>query len=456
VNLSRATVRPAKAIDDTNRPKLRVEYRDPVRLTPNPANPRRHSAQQIQQIARSIETFGFLTPLLIDDAGCVIAGHGRLLAAQTLGLTRIPVIPVAYLTAAQKRAYLIADNKIALNSEWDEALLAAQFAALSEVELDFALEVTGFEIPEIDLLLQGDAAPATKADPDDAVSEGGPPVSVVGDIWQLGDHRIACGSALDPVLYARLLGSERVALVFADPPYNVKIDGHATGLGRVRHREFVQGSGEMNRAAFTEFLRTAFSLMTRHSTDGALHYVCMDWRHSGELLNAAEDIYAETKNCCVWDKGNAGMGSLYRSQHELVWVFKTGKGSHTNNVQLGRFGRHRSNVWSYPGIHAWGRAREDDDVADLHPTVKPVALVADALLDASLRGDRVLDPFLGSGTTVIAAERTGRIAYGIELDPIYVDVAVRRWQRMTQCAAVHATHRCTFDELADGRRVAHG
>jgi DNA modification methylase len=235
----------------------------------------------------------------------------------------------------------------------------------------------------------------------------------------------------------------------------VKIDGHVGGLGRIRHREFLEASGEMSPEAFTSFLRSAFDLAARHSDNGSLHYVCMDWRHVSELLDAASDIYSETKNCCIWDKGSAGMGSFYRSQHEMVWVFKAGRDAHTNNVQLGRFGRSRSNVWTYPGANSFGRSTEEGNLLALHPTVKPVALVADILMDASDRGECVLDPFLGSGTTIVAAERTGRIARGIELDPHYVDVAIRRWQRQTGCSAVHTALQCTFDELEGqgGRRA---
>jgi DNA modification methylase len=275
----------------------------------------------------------------------------------------------------------------------------------------------------------------------------GPSVAKPGDLWLLGEHRILCGDSLDPRSYERLLGGERAAMVFTDPPYNVPIEGHVSGLGAVKHREFSMASGEMSEAQFTDFLTRLCKLAAQHSDDGSLHYVFMDWRHLAELLAAGKAAYSELKNLCVWAKTNAGMGSLYRSQHELVAVFKNGKSSHHNNVQLGRFGRHRSNLWTYPGMTSIARATDEGALLEMHPTVKPVRLVADAILDASARRDIVLDPFLGSGTTLIAAERVGRRARGIELDPAYVDVAIRRWQRDTGNTAVHADRQKTFDEL---------
>jgi DNA modification methylase len=231
----------------------------------------------------------------------------------------------------------------------------------------------------------------------------------------------------------------RADVVFTDPPYNVHIDGHVSGNGGIHHREFAMATGEMAPGQFVHFLTTALHLLVRHSVVGSIHFVCMDWRHQLEVLTAGNQIYAELKNLCVWVKSSGGMGSFYRSQHELIFVFKHGKGKHRNNVQLGRFGRNRTNVWEYPG--------DEGNLLALHPTVKPVALVAGALLDCSARGDIVLDSFLGSGSTLIAAERVGRVCYGMELDPLYVDVAIRRWQRHTGDFAIHAKSGKRFDEL---------
>jgi DNA modification methylase len=237
-------------------------------------------------------------------------------------------------------------------------------------------------------------------------------------------------------------------MVFIDPPYNVPIDGHASGLGAVHHRSFPMASGEMDRVEFTAFLVKAFQNLAAFSVDGSLHYLCMDWRHVEELMAAGRDVYGELKNLCVWVKDNAGMGSLYRSQHELVFVFKHGRQGHRNNVQLGQFGRNRSNVWHYPGANSFARCGEEGNLLALHPTVKPVAMVADAILDCSARDDIVLDAFLGSGTTVIAAERTGRRCYGLELDAGYIDTIIRRWQALTGGSARHAVSGRIFDDLA--------
>jgi DNA modification methylase len=332
----------------------------------------------------------------------------------------------------------------------DDRLLAQQLKDLSLLGLDFSLELTGFEMPEIDLRIASlDEPPEAGDDPADVMPEipASPPISKVGDLWLVGRHRLLCGTALDSVAFAALMGDARAATVFTDPPYNVPIDGHASGLGAIHHRPFPMASGEMSRTEFTAFLGQAFQNLAAFSFDGALHYVCMDWRHVEELLAAGREAYTELKNICVWVKDNGGMGSLYRSQHELVFVFKHGRNGHRNNVQLGQFGRNRSNVWHYPGANSFARCGDEGNLLALHPTVKPVALVADAILDCSARGEIVLDAFLGSGTTLIAAERTGRRCCGLELDPAYVDTTIRRWQALTGGSARHAARDRSFDDL---------
>jgi DNA modification methylase len=429
---------------------LSITYHPVAHLKLDPKNPRLHSPKQLRQIARSIEAFGFNVPVLVDAQLQIVAGHGRIQACQLLGITEVPTISLEHLTEAQARAFMIADNRLTENAEWDDRLLAQQFKELSEVELDFSLEATGFEMGEIDVMVENLApAPEGEEDPADAVPEPvtGIQVSKVGDLWQLGRHKVCCGNSLNQPTYASLMASSKAAMVFTDPPYNVRIDGHATGLGTIQHKDFKMASGEMSRAEFTDFLSRVCSLLATHSADGSIHFVCMDWRHLGELIAAGKQAYSELKNICVWAKDNAGMGSLYRSQHELVFVFKHGKESHRNNVQLGQYGRYRSNVWHYPGVNSFSRSTEEGNLLALHPTVKPVALVADAIMDCSGRGDLILDAFLGSGTTVIAAERTGRICYGIEIDPAYVDTVVRRWQAFTGQSALHALSGRTFSEL---------
>jgi DNA modification methylase len=425
---------------------LSIAYRPIGELKADPKNPRSHSAKQVRQVADSISTFGFIVPILVDGAGAVIAGHGRLLAARRLGLSSVPTICVDHLTPAQMRAFQVADNKLCEASEWNDSLLAEALKELSVQDLDFSLEVTGFELPEIDLRIQSlEAAPPAEDDPADTVPQVEKvAVSQPGQLWQLGKHRLLCGSALDGAAYKTLLDGALADFVFTDPPYNVPIDGHVGGNGAIRHREFAMASGEMSRAEFTRFLQDVFGQLVAHSKPGSVHDVCMDWRHLSEILAAGEAAYAEVLNLCVWAKTNGGMGSLYRSQHELVLVFKNGTAGHCNNVQLGKFGRNRSNVWTYPGVNNFGRGTEEGNLLAMHPTVKPVALVAEAILDCSNRGDVVLDAFFGSGSTLIACERSGRRCYGIEIDPLYVDTAIRRWQAYTGGEAVCSTDGRTF------------
>jgi len=440
-----------------NQRDMEIISRPLAALNPDPANPRRHSKKQIQQIAKSIKVFGFNVPILVDRELNVIAGYGRLLACGELGIDQVPTLCLDHLTPAQVRAFRIADNKLTENATWDERLLAEQLHDLSLSGLDFDIEVTGFEMGEIDLLIHSlEDTPTASSDPADILPEvsAAPPVSKLGDLWLLGHHRVLCGNAVDPEAFTALMGEERAAMVFTDPPYNVPIDGHASGLGTIHHRPFPMASGEMSEAEFTAFLGQTCRNLAAFSTGGSLHYLCIDWRHLEELLAAGREAYGELKNVCVWVKDNAGMGSLYRSQHELVLVFKQRGGGHRNNVQLGRFGRHRSNVWHYPGANSFARRGAEGNLLALHPTVKPVAMVADAVLDGSARGDIVLDAFLGSGTTVIAAQRTGRRCCALELDPGYVDTAIRRWQTLTGDKARHAVTGRSFDDLADEAEAA--
>jgi len=430
---------------------LEVTYLRVTSLKPDPRNPRVHTDKQVRQIAQSIESFGFNVPLLIDDQQKVIAGHGRLMAARRLGWDTVPTIKLGHLTESQRMAFLIADNRLTETGAWDERMLGEQLKILSELELDFDLEAIGFEVPEIDLLIDG-LNTVPQADPDDRLPEiSDSAVTVPGDVWQLGKHRVLCGNSLTTDSYERLMQGAKADLVITDPPYNVPIDGHATGNGSIHHREFVMGSGEMSSEEFTNFLRKAMIAARDHSTAGSLAYYFMDFRHMREILSAGHDVYTELLNLCVWAKSNGGMGSFYRGAHELVFLFKNGTGSHRNNIQLGKFGRNRTNVWNYPGANTFSRSDGEGNLLALHPTPKPVALIADAIKDCTARGDLVLDPFLGSGTAVIAAERSGRRCYGLELDPIYVDTVIRRWQRQTKLEAIHVETGETFNSRGNER-----
>lgn len=405
-------------------------------------NARTHSEKQIEQIASSIRQFGFLSPILVDDEGGVVAGHGRLAAARLLGLEDVPVMVLSNLTEAELRAYALADNRIAQNAGWDEDILRIEFEELHALELPFELEITGFSTTEIDLI----TAPATAADEKlekvPELERRATPGVGRGDIWLLGKHRLLCGDSREPESFARLMGEEKARMVFSDPPYNVRIDGHVGGLGKIRHPEFAMATGEMGEAEFTGFLETVFRNAADVSIDGAIHYQCMDWRHMGEMLKAGHAVYSGLVNLCVWAKDNGGMGSFYRSRHELVFVWKHGTEPHLNTVELGKNGRYRTNVWNYRGATKTG---SDAELA-MHPTVKPVPMIMDAIKDTSKRGEIVLDPFGGSGSTLIAAEKTKRRARLIEYEPRYCEMSIRRWQELT---GKDATIEATGETFAD-------
>lgn len=415
-------------------------------LKPYTANARTHSKRQIKQIAASIERFGFTNPVLVDDDLMIIAGHGRVEAARLLGLKDVPVLKLSHLSEAEKRAYVLADNRLAEKAGWDRELLALELQGL--IDLNFDVGVIGFEVAEVDIIL--DAAEAANPTARDAPEDRTPSpeqqaTTRLGDVWELGRHRLACGDARDSGVYATLMADEVADVLFTDPPYNVPIDGFAGGAGKAIRREFAMASGEMSQAEFVTFLKASLGPAARHCRDGAIAFVCMDWRHMRELQDACAQVFDELKNVCVWTKSNGGMGSLYRSQHELVFVFKKGGEAHANNVELGRFGRNRTNVWAYAGVNTF-RAGRDDELA-MHPTVKPVALIEDALKDVSNRGGVVLDPFGGSGSTLIAAERCGRRARLIELDPLYCDVIVRRFEAYTGKRAILAGANLRFEDV---------
>lgn len=426
----------------TSKNKFDISYKNITELKPYKNNSRTHTEKQVHQIAQSLKQFGFVNPILVDESNTIIAGNGRYLAAKELKMETVPTICISHLTKDEIRAYVIADNKLAENSGWDKEILKIELDYLMNSELDFDATITGFELPEIDLIInnEGIEEAKSKKEPDENFFETTvdiPERVKKGDLWKLGDHKLYCGDALEKESYDTLLGNERAGIVFTDPPYNVKIAGNVTK--QKHHKEFAEASGEMSEKEFTDFLRKSMELQAEYSKDGSIHYQCMDWRHVNEILNAGMSVYSEFKNLCVWDKGTAGMGSLYRSQHELIFVFKNGTASHINNVELGVNGRYRTNVWKYPGMHASNPQAKI--LAKLHPTVKPVPMIMDALLDCSAAGDIVLDSFGGSGSTLIAAERTKRKARLIELDPHYCDVILYRWEKLTGKSAELCTNK---------------
>lgn len=410
-------------------------------LVPYEGNPKKHPKKQVQQIANCIAECEFINPIIVDKDMVIVAGHGRFEAAKLLGLKEVPTIVAHHLSDAQVKAYRLADNQLVLNSGYDEGLLKVELASLAGMDLNFDLEITGFETAEIDLMLDGPVVP--EPDPADEV----PPVETVavtqpGDLWLLGEHRLICGDSTKLETYEALMQGDKAQAIITDPPFNIKVDGNVCGLGKVKHREFLMGSGEMTDEEFDTFLSDFMANCAAHSVDGSLHYVFIDWRHVYDVIGAGRKHYSELKNICVWAKLNAGMGAMYRSQHELAVLFKNGTAPHINNILLGKYGRHRSNVWSYAGVNSFGKQQED---LKMHPTVKPVAMLVDAIKDCTRRKQIVLDPFGGSGSTLIACEESGRVARCIELDPLYCDVIIRRWQDHTGQQAVHAATQQPFN-----------
>ena len=419
--------------------QLKIEYLKPSEIKEYDSNPRSHNETQITQIAKSIDQFGFNNPLLIDENSILIAGHGRLAAVKLLKLEQVPVVRLSHLNEAEKRAYRIADNKLTENGRWDEDLLKMEFCEIEKISLDlqsdFSLDITGFSLPEIDILMQdsiktvkaGEKANEIPYVPENEI------VSKIGDIWKLGSHRIICGDSLKSETFDLLMQGKKANMVFTDPPYDLEVK-HICGQGKIKHKEFAFASGEMNEAEFIEFLKTSMQNLAKNSVDGSVHYICMDWRHILEIITASKFVYEKMLNLAVWCKQNGGMGSFYRSQHELVFIFQKGGFSHINNIELGKHGRYRTNVWNYAGVNSFGHNQKD---LRMHPTVKPVALIQDAILDASKRSDLILDAFLGSGSTLIAAEKSGRKCFGVEYEPLYIDTIIRRYHELTGIWAVH-------------------
>lgn len=442
VNLN-TEIRPAEGSDLSVLVDLQIEVLPVKQLRPYARNARTHSKKQIRQIAESIKEFGFTNPILIDREGMILAGHGRLEAAKLLAMDNVPCVRLENMTETQKRAYIIADNKLALNAGWDLDLLADELKELSLPGLDIDVGLTGFSMAEIDGVL-ADADPEEPGNPDDDIMPDVDPASVrckLGDIWEVGPHRIICGDARDRSTIAALMDGRLARAVITDPPYNVKIDGHVGGSGKIKHREFAMASGEMSTSEFTGFLKTAFEVLAESSVDGSIHLIFMDWRHQREILAAGHTVYDELKNLIIWVKDNGGMGTFYRSRHELVFAFKKGTAPHINTFELGQHGRYRTNVWEYKGVNTLKAGRLEE--LALHPTVKPVQMLADAIKDITGRGDIVLDTFGGSGSTAIAAHKTGRIGYLCEYDPVYCDRIIRRLETYTNEDAVHVA--CGYD-----------
>lgn len=419
------------------------EYIEPDKLVPYANNVKKHPQKQVRQIAASIKQFGFINAIIVDENNAIIAGHGRFEATKLLGLKQVPVMRVKNLTPLEIKAYRIADNQLTMNTGFDENLLRIEIKDLISLDPEFELETIGFETAQIDIILSDDTPEHDPADDVPAVNETHI-VTKLGDVWSIGNHRLVCGDSRYAETFKSLMIDERAHMCLTDPPFNVKVDGHVCGAGKIKHAEFAMASGEMSEDEFITFLATVIALMVKFSRDGSLHYLFIDWRHVYELLVAGRAHYTETKNICVWNKSNGGMGSFYRSKHEFVVVFKNGTAPHLNTIELGAHGRYRTNVWDYAGVNQFGN---QDDLKS-HPTVKNVVMLMDAIKDCTRRGHIVLDPFAGSGSTLIACEKTGRKARCIEYEPKYCDVIIRRWQTLTGLDAIHVATGKTFNQIA--------
>lgn len=433
------------------RDKKQIVYRSISSLKPWKGNARVRGKGQEEHLDKSVERFGFNNPVQIDEDGNILAGHARVAVAKRRKMELVPTITISNLTEAEKHAYVITDNKSAELAVWNWETLGAELELIDDLDNDFDLTITGFDMAEIDM-----AITSISNDSSDEIFEVPIPaiekevVSRPGDLWVLGRHKLFVGDATLFSSYQKLMDGSLAKIVFTDPPYNVPIKGNVSGLGSKTHDEFVMASGEMSQEEFTCFLERVFYELVGWSTKGSIHYICMDWRHMQELMDAAHDIYSELKNVCVWNKTNGAMGSFYRSKHEFVYVLKNGTAAHINNFKLGQKGRYRTNVWDYAGASSFGESRAED--LEMHPTVKPVQMISDALLDCSNRGDIVLDPFGGSGSTLMAAERVGRNARLMELDPKYADVIIRRWEAYTGDTAIEEH---TQESLQDREEAAH-
>lgn len=449
--MPKSSVNPrAKSADDFADLRLRIDYVSPSALKEPDTLLRPLPATQVKRIADSIRSFGFVVPVMVRDDDVIASGVARVRAAKRLKLKLIPIVRLEHLTPAQARLLAIADNKLSEGREWDFKALKLEFAEIELLEPKLDLSASGFSIASRDIIFgRQRAAEEDDLGKDEPQPEAKAPITRLGDLFEIDGHRIICGDSTDPQVINRLVEDRSVRTVVSDLPYNIKIGGNVSGLGKKTHDEFAMASGEMDQAAFVEFLSRSLQAVEPSLVDGGLLYLFMGWQHIAELLSAAQGRSLPLLNLLVWAKTNAGMGSFYRSAHELIGVFKHGTASHTNNVNLGRDGRSRTNVLHYPGANTFTRGRAK--ALELHPTVKPVALIADLILDSSAPGEFVLDMFAGSGTTGVAAHRTDRKALLAEISPGFVDATIARLEKLIGQKAIHVESGKTLAQLRQER-----
>jgi DNA modification methylase len=428
----------------------RIERRQLTAIKLRDRRTRTHSAKQIAQLTTAIQAFGEIVPLVIDEYDVLLDGYARYEVYQRLGMKDAAVIQISHLGPEEKRLFALSCNRLAEMAEWDETALRIEFEELLVLDPDIELELSAFQYAEVDQLLDNATSAVEEQETAPLPRRDMSPATRPGDLWLLDEHRLLCGNALEADAYDTLLRGEVAQMAVTDMPYNVPISGHVCGLGTVKHREFVMGAGEFTPREFTAFMHTALCLIAKNTIPAGIVYAFMDFRSIRELLEAGSEVPLEYKQLCIWVKTNAGLGGFYRNQHELVAVFKNGPGKHINNFGLGER-RYRTNVWRAAGVNVFRAGRMKD--LEAHPTVKPTVLFTDAMRDCSRRNGIILDPFAGSGTVFLAAERTGRVGRGIEIDPHYCDVAVQRWQAATGRKVIHAITGRTYDETLSGSQL---
>lgn len=419
-------------------------------ITLRPKSLRKHSKKQLQKLKNAINKVGYVNPILLDEKYNILAGELRLFAAKELEFTQIPAIILENLTPEEIEAIRILDNRIAEDGEWNFENLKDEIEKLMKFDITF--EDLGFDTVDYDEIFliknSGENKVHNTDKEDESWLDANIPTKVkIGDLWRLGDHFIFCGDSLNDKSFEILMQGELAQIVVTDPPYNCKIKGHVCGLGKTQHEEFAMASGEMTDSEFVEFILKFMQNLVKFSCDGSLSYIFMDWVGVNLLLTQGKKYYSELKNIAVWNKKVGGMGAMYRSQHEMVPIFKSGKAKHQNHIQLGKNGRYRTNVWDYSGVRATNPTSLE--LLKLHPTIKPVAMLHDILLDSSSKNDIVLDCFGGSGSTLLAAERCKRRARLIEINPRYVDVSIYRWEKETGKTAKMIKNHV---EVQDGNR----
>lgn len=424
----------------------------PIELVrPYPLNARTHDERNISVIMASMRQFKFRNPILIDADNMVVAGHGRLEAAKRLGMKAIPALRITDLTSDELRAYRIADNRSAELAGWDDQIIAIELQHLSKIDVAFSVELTGFSHAEVDVRIDN-AATSVNGDGDEAADEIPElqelPISRPGDLFVMGPHRLLCGSALDSSCYERLLNDEKAILICQDPPWNIAVKD-ISGSGSKKHREFIMASGEMTDSEFRNFILTELQCNLAFAAPGAVFQVFIDWRGVEKVITAGVSLGLEHFGICIWNKGHGSFGSPWRSAHEMIVCFRVPGAPIKDRVKMGHYGRVRNNVWTVPGMGSFGKGRKE--ALEAHPTSKPIQILTEAIRDVTDRGDIVVDGFSGSGSCLIAAHKTGRVFRGLELDPLYVDTIVRRWQKYTDEEAILEGDGRTFAELEEER-----